>query len=432
MFLVHGLKVAALPLITLIGLQPGFLLAGAVVVESIFNWPGIGKLTLDAVASRDFPMIQGGVLVAAVVFVVVNFLVDLLYAVLDPRVRAGDSMTRRSAAVAETRRRRRIGAGDQPRRRLLRTVTRSPAAVAGLVGVAADRRRDAAGAAGRARTIPPRRTSSNILAPPMWADGGDADHPLGTDALGRDFASRLIYGARYSLLISTARCCSVPSSGSRPAWSPASSAAGPTPSLMRLGDIQLAFPFILFAIAVLGVVPERTPLHLILVLGIPGWIVYARVVRSRVLAEREKDYVLAARALGAWPPPPLPLRPALGLAGGARDRPARPRLPGHRRVDAQLPRARAAARRPRRGERSWPRSAEHGDLPLAADPARAGDHGHRPSHQPGRRRAGRRPRPQACARHVLRRALPSAAGDEQAPARASRARPRHRCSACAT
>jgi peptide/nickel transport system permease protein len=87
LFLIHGLKIAALPLVTLIGLQLGFLMAGAVVVEAIFNWPGIGKLILDAVASRDFPMIQGGVLVAAVAFVVLNFLVDLLYSVLDPRVR---------------------------------------------------------------------------------------------------------------------------------------------------------------------------------------------------------------------------------------------------------------------------------------------------------------------------------------------------------
>jgi ABC-type dipeptide/oligopeptide/nickel transport system permease component len=86
---VHTLKVASLPLVTLIGLQTGFLLAGAVVVEAIFNWPGIGKLILDAVASRDFPMIQGGVLVAAVAFVVVNFLVDLVYTVLDPRIRLG-------------------------------------------------------------------------------------------------------------------------------------------------------------------------------------------------------------------------------------------------------------------------------------------------------------------------------------------------------
>ncbi len=88
-FLVHGLKIAALPLVTLIGLQLGFLLAGAVVVEAIFNWPGIGKLILDALASRDFPMIQGGVLVAAVAFMVLNFFVDLAYTLLDPRIRVG-------------------------------------------------------------------------------------------------------------------------------------------------------------------------------------------------------------------------------------------------------------------------------------------------------------------------------------------------------
>lgn len=86
--LVHGLKVASLPLVTLIGLQAGFVLAGSYVVEFIFNWPGIGKLTLDAVASRDFPVIQGAVLVAASAFVVINFLVDMLYASLDPRIRA--------------------------------------------------------------------------------------------------------------------------------------------------------------------------------------------------------------------------------------------------------------------------------------------------------------------------------------------------------
>ena len=87
--LVHGLKVAALPLITLIGLQLGLILAGSYVVEFIFNWPGIGKLTLNAVAGRNFPMIQGGVLVAALAFVIVNFVVDLTYAALDPRIRLG-------------------------------------------------------------------------------------------------------------------------------------------------------------------------------------------------------------------------------------------------------------------------------------------------------------------------------------------------------
>lgn len=84
---VHVMKVAAVPLVTLIGLQAGYVLGGAVVIESIFNWPGIGNLALQALQQRDFPMIQGTVVVIAVVFTVVNFLVDLTYAALDPRVK---------------------------------------------------------------------------------------------------------------------------------------------------------------------------------------------------------------------------------------------------------------------------------------------------------------------------------------------------------
>ena len=84
---VHVMKVAAIPLITLVGLQAGYVLGGAIVIESIFNWPGIGNLALQAIQQRDFPMVQGAVLVIAIVFTVVNFLVDLTYAALDPRVK---------------------------------------------------------------------------------------------------------------------------------------------------------------------------------------------------------------------------------------------------------------------------------------------------------------------------------------------------------
>src|SRR5690625_58375 len=87
--MIHTLKVASLPLITLVGLQSGMILAGSYVVEVIFNWPGIGKLAVDALASRNYPMVQGSVLIAAVAFVLVNFVVDILYSVLDPRIRLG-------------------------------------------------------------------------------------------------------------------------------------------------------------------------------------------------------------------------------------------------------------------------------------------------------------------------------------------------------
>jgi peptide/nickel transport system permease protein len=84
---VHVMKPSAIPLITLVGLQAGYVLGGAVVIESIFNWPGIGNMALLAIQQRDFPMVQGTVLAIAIVFTLINFLVDLTYSVLDPRVK---------------------------------------------------------------------------------------------------------------------------------------------------------------------------------------------------------------------------------------------------------------------------------------------------------------------------------------------------------
>jgi len=83
----HALKNAALPVVTIIGLQMGTLLAGAVLTETIFSWPGIGRWVYDAILARDYPIVQGGTLVIALVFVGVNFLVDIMYAFLDPRIR---------------------------------------------------------------------------------------------------------------------------------------------------------------------------------------------------------------------------------------------------------------------------------------------------------------------------------------------------------
>jgi peptide/nickel transport system permease protein len=83
----HALKNAALPVVTIIGLQAGTLLAGAVLTETIFSWPGIGRWVYDAILGRDYPIVQGGTLLIALVFVGVNFLVDILYALLDPRIR---------------------------------------------------------------------------------------------------------------------------------------------------------------------------------------------------------------------------------------------------------------------------------------------------------------------------------------------------------
>jgi len=83
----HALKNALIPVLTVVGLQTGLLLGGAVLTETIFAWPGVGKYLYDAISIRDYPVIQSGILIIASIFVLVNLIVDLLYSSIDPRIR---------------------------------------------------------------------------------------------------------------------------------------------------------------------------------------------------------------------------------------------------------------------------------------------------------------------------------------------------------
>ena len=83
----HGLRNALIPVLTVFGLQVGTLLAGAILTETIFSWPGLGRWLIEALQRRDYPVVQGGVLLTAVLIIVVNLLVDLLYGVVNPRIR---------------------------------------------------------------------------------------------------------------------------------------------------------------------------------------------------------------------------------------------------------------------------------------------------------------------------------------------------------
>ncbi|MFW5636890.1 MAG: ABC transporter permease, partial [Thermodesulfobacteriota bacterium] len=83
----HALKNALIPIVTVIGLQFGYLLGGAVLTETIFAWPGIGNWILNAVYARDFNAVQGGTMLVATVFVLINMVVDILYAMVNPRIK---------------------------------------------------------------------------------------------------------------------------------------------------------------------------------------------------------------------------------------------------------------------------------------------------------------------------------------------------------
>ena len=85
----HALRNALIPVITVIGLETGRLLGGAILTETIFSWPGVGKWLIESIRRRDYPVVQGGVLLAASIVILVNLSVDVLYGLVNPRIRKG-------------------------------------------------------------------------------------------------------------------------------------------------------------------------------------------------------------------------------------------------------------------------------------------------------------------------------------------------------
>ncbi len=85
----HAFRNAIIPIVTIIGLQAGDLLAGAIIIENVFHLPGIGRLVFEAIGQRDLPVIQGGILLTVMTIIIINFLIDVAYRYLDPKIRHG-------------------------------------------------------------------------------------------------------------------------------------------------------------------------------------------------------------------------------------------------------------------------------------------------------------------------------------------------------
>jgi ABC-type dipeptide/oligopeptide/nickel transport system permease component len=83
----HAWRNSLIPVVTIVGLQLGSVLTGTIITETIFSWPGVGRLLIQAISFRDYPLVQGCILLIAVTYVTMNLLVDLVYALLDPRIR---------------------------------------------------------------------------------------------------------------------------------------------------------------------------------------------------------------------------------------------------------------------------------------------------------------------------------------------------------
>src|SRR5262245_13663412 len=138
---------------------------------------------------------------------------------------------------------------------------------------------------------------SERLKRPGWRDEAGRLHVLGTDQLGRDLLARVIFGARPALLVGVAAVLISGIIGMVTGLVSGYFGGRVDDVLMRLGDVQLAFPFILLAIAVIGVLGPSLPV-IIVVIGVSSWVIYARVVRGAVLSLREREFVQAAQALG--------------------------------------------------------------------------------------------------------------------------------------
>lgn len=144
----------------------------------------------------------------------------------------------------------------------------------------------------------PLKQELNIrLSPPFWMTGAKPGHILGTDALGRDALSRLIWGARVSLMVAFGATIVSISIGAGLGLLAGFSGRKVDDLIMRLADIKLAFPFILLAIALVSVLGASLQ-NVIIVLGITSWAAACRVVRAEVLSIKEREYVVAARASG--------------------------------------------------------------------------------------------------------------------------------------
>jgi len=138
---------------------------------------------------------------------------------------------------------------------------------------------------------------SHRLAPPVWMEGGTSRHVLGTDQVGRDLLSRVIYGGRISLVIGVTAVLISTTIGVLLGLVGGYFGGCPDWTIMTAVNVLLTFPFVLLALAVIAVLGASLG-NMIVVLGVAGWPIYARVVRAETMAIREREFILAGRALG--------------------------------------------------------------------------------------------------------------------------------------
>lgn len=337
----HALKNAMLPMITLLALSLAFTVGGAIQIETVFSWPGIGRLIFDSVGNQDFPVLQGAFLLIAVSVIAANFLADVFYTLLDPRVKMETSqagaqadlgrvilrlprslltMARSILGVLSTlwRNLRRLpqafvrfaeGLKRIPKAvgysirstwkavsTALQTFKRRPMSMVGLmmlvtmVLVAVFAPLIATYSPEELAKI--RVTAKDILTPP------DAEHILGTDDAGKDVLSQLIYGARISIIVGFSASFMSLIIGTVVGMTAGYFGGRVDTLLMRLVDFLMVIPTLPLMMVIISFWGRGLD-KIVMVIGLLYWTYMARLVRSQVISIKERHYVLRAKALGA-------------------------------------------------------------------------------------------------------------------------------------
>ncbi|MBQ8986149.1 MAG: ABC transporter permease subunit [Lachnospiraceae bacterium] len=345
----HALGNAWVPIMTIIGTSLGFQLAGAVVVESVFSWPGVGLLTVTAVNSRDVPMVLGCVILTTVLYVILMLIVDLLYAFVDPRIKSqyqsGAKKKRKAAAVTsftastytaeDMKDLREVYANEDAKWSVLSNVEENdendqPVGFFASRTVKTDNAQRAAGNEEVKRKSQfaemlhnLRRSRSAIVGLCLLGliivafiislfinfdsvtktnvmsqfTAPCAQYPFGTDNLGRDMFLRVLYGTRYSLAIGIGATL-VSALLGIVFGAIAGFYGGKIEMLvMRATDIVSSIPPMLLGMVIVVIIGQSLG-TLILAVGLTSTPTFLRMARATTITVRGNDYVEAARAVG--------------------------------------------------------------------------------------------------------------------------------------
>ena len=271
----HVLRNALLPVITFAGIQLGQMAGGAVLTETVFAWPGIGRLMFDALLQRDYQLLLGIFLVTSIMVVVFNLLTDVLYRLIDPRIGAG--------------------AQQEPPHEILRAPLYAQSWRGGRPG-----HRAAGGGRGPAAPLLYEESPWMMVADPLIPPFTNADYPFGTDMLGRDITAGLVWGARVSLLVGLLSTAVALGFGIVVGAIAGYCGGRIDDALMRFTEFFQTIPQLAMAVVLVAIIGPSV-YSIMGAIALVSWPPAARLVRSEFMTLKQREFVQAAIVIGQAP-----------------------------------------------------------------------------------------------------------------------------------